>query len=232
MKIYAPGIPISAADGARGLSEINQMLDEWSNETLMCIANVEQSFQLMIGKNSYSIGLYNNADINLPRPLLIFSGPGAARLTDTNNNRYEVDVVEQDVFNQIGLLTETSDIINTLFYDPQYPLGIINIFPTPSATYTVTFDSRLKLTKMPSLDVAFILPEGFASAIKNNLLIRLWSYYKQGDPTPQNKEDASRSLASIKRTNIKYSASPYDSAIVSKAQAGYNIFNDTQGRGS
>jgi hypothetical protein len=63
--------------------------------------------------------------------------------------------------------------------------------------------------------------------------MRLWSFYKQGDPTPGNKADADNSLADIKRSNLRQSPSTYDSAIVSKASnGGYNIFSDSTNRGN
>ena len=230
MKVYAPGIELDAADGARGLAELNQMLDEWSNESLTCFANVEQTFPLVIGQNSYTIGAGGN--INKTRPLTINTGPGAAYLVDSNSNRSAINVIEQDQWNQIGLLTETSDLPDTLFYDPQFPLGIINIFPTPSAAYTVHLDSRLPLAEMLYLQLAFTLPPGYMSAIKNNLTLRLWPYYKQGDPTGLMMKQAADSLGNIKRTNIRVSPSPYDSAIVSKAQSTYNIYTDSTNRGN
>lgn len=231
IKIYSPGVSVLAADGSRALSCLNQMLDEWSNESLACFANVEQSFVLVPGKNQYTIGLYNNADINLARPLEILTGPGAAYLVDSNNNRFPVEVIEQDQWNQIGLLTEQTDLPDTMFYNPQNPLGVINIFGTPSSAYTLFFDSRLPFADIPSLTVAISLPLGYVSAIKNNLSIRLWPYYKQGDPPAWLIELASRSLAAIKRTNIKSSPSQYDSAIVSKASSSYNIYSDSNGNG-
>ncbi len=233
IKVYSPGVSVIAADSARALSCMNQILDEWSNESLACFANVEQSFVLVPGKNSYTIGLYNNADINLARPMDISTGPGAAYLVDSNNNRFPVQVIEQDQWNQIGLLTPQTDLPDTLFYNPQNPLGIINLYGTPSAAHTLFFDSRLPFSDIPSLTTPISLPLGYVSAIKNNLSIRLWPYYKQGDPPGWLMMLAMDSLAKVKRTNMKISPSKYDSAIVSKAQGGgYNIFNDSQNRGS
>ena len=229
MKVYAPGVPMSSADAARGLAEMNMMLDEWSNEKLTCYANVEQSFVLQPGVNSYTIGA--GGVINLTRPLTINTREGSAYLMDTNANRYPIDVIEQDKWNLIGLLTESSNFPNIMFYDPQYPLGIINVFPQPTMAYTVYFDSRLQLADMANLDTSFSLPPGYSSAIKNNMLIRLWSYFKSGDPTATQYKLASDSLSAVKRTNIKQSPSTYDSAVVSKAQASYNIYSDTIGRG-
>lgn len=231
IKVYAPGVALGAADGARGLSLLNQFLDELSNESLACYANIEQSFTLTIGKSVYTIG--TGGFINQSRPLEITIGPGTAYLMDANNIRYGIDVVEQDQWNQIALLTESSNLPYLMFYDPQYPLGIINIFPVPSAANTVYFDSRLQLSDMPSLDTPFSLPPGYMSMIKNNLSVRLWSYYKQGIPDQWLLTQAMESLGKVKRTNIKQSESVYDAAIVSKASGGgYNIYSDTTGRPS
>lgn len=230
IKVYPPGVALDAADGNRGLRELNDMLDEWSNESLACYANVEQSFTLQIGKNSYTIGA--GGDINLTRPLAINTGKGGAYLVDTNSNRYGMNVIEQDQWNQIGQLTKTSDLPDTLFYDPQYPLGIINIFPTPSAAYTVKLDSRLQLTDFATLDAAVNLPPGYKSAIKNNLTVRLWPFYKQGDPPGWLINLAQESLGKVKRTNIRQSPAVYDSAIVSKGTSSYNIYLDTTNRGN
>lgn len=228
IKVYAPGVSVTDADAERCLTEMNHMLDNWSNQSLACFANVEQSFVLVPGTISYTIGV--GGTINLPRPLKITTGPGAAYLKDANNNRYPIDVIEQDQWNQIGLLTDTTQLPDTLFYDPQYPLGIINIHGTPSAANTVYFDSRLPLAELINLNVNFSLPPGYTDAIQNNLSVRIWKYFKQGPPDPYLMAEAAATLASIKRTNIRTSPSQFDSAIVSKAAAGYNIYSDNTSR--
>jgi len=309
MKVYAPGQQINAADSAWGLTSLNDMLDSWSNESLACFANLEQSFTLVNGINSYPIGptagylstttFIGNvgsggtpgtyaltltggggtgatgtytigaggtlSSINItaggqsytsvpafsfplggivgatatgqiigiaaPRPISILTGQGAAYLVDTNSNRYPINVIEQDQWNQIGLLTETSQLPDTMFYNPQFPLGVINIFPTPSIAYTVYFDSRLQLADMANLFQAFSLPPGYMMAIKDGLFLRMWNDYKQGDPPAYRVEMASKSLSALKRNNIKVSPSTYDTAVVSKAQSSYNIYSDSTNRG-
>lgn len=228
MKVYAPGVTIIDADAQRALRECNTMLDEWSNDTLTCIANLEQNLQLQIGKQQYTVG--SGGDLNGPRPLQIRTGPGAAYLMDSNNIRYQVNVIEQDQWNQIGLLTVTSQLPDTLFYDPQFPLGLLNVFPLPLAAYNLYFDSRIQFADIAGLATQFSLPPGFMSAIKNNLVIRLWPFYKTGDPTPLLIGLATDSLAKVKRTNIRQSPSQYDAAVVSKAKSSYNIYSDSFNR--
>lgn len=230
MKVYAPGVTLADADAEYGLARMNEMLDEWSNQGLACFANLEQSFPLQVGKQTYTIGT-SGADITAPRPISVMTGPGSAYLMDSNSNRYPVNVIEQDRWNTIGLLTITSSLPDTIFYDPQYPRGILNVFPVPLAAYTMYFDARLQLADFANLNAPFDLPPGYKAAIKNNLVIRLWPAYKQGDPTGLLIGLATQSLADVKRSNIKQSPSAYDSAIVSKAKSQYNIFADTSGGG-
>src|ERR1700744_536055 len=120
--VYAPGEVLSAADSSRGLQQLNAMMDSWSNETLICYAIQEQSYPLVVGQNQYTIGPGGN--FNGTRPLKIIEGPVSAYIMDENSNRYPMEVIPQDRWNMIGLLTNTSNIPDTLFYDPQYPLGI------------------------------------------------------------------------------------------------------------
>ena len=231
LKVYAPGVTVNAADSSRVLSCLNQMLDSWSNEHLSCYANLEQSFTLTPGLGVYTIGPTGSPTITAPRPLSVTTGPGAAYLMDANNNRYSIDVIEQDQWNQIGLLTEQSDLPDTMFYDPQYPLGIINIFPMPTTAYKIYFDARLQLQDMPNLTTAFSLPPGYMQAIKDNLVIQVWEYFRQGDPPGWRIEKAGKSLGNIKRTNIRQSPSLYDGALIAKAPGNYNIYNDSSNRG-
>lgn len=234
LKIYAPGVQLGDADAEQGLSCMNEMLDEWSNTVYACYANLEQSFVLVPAKQSYTIALTGSPDIVAPRPIAILTGMGAAYLVDVNQNRYPVNVIEQDQWNTIGKLNTTSQLPDTLFYDPQFPKGILNVFPLPSIAYTMYFDARLQLADLSNLNSAFSLPPGYRAAVKNNLCLALWPYYKQGEPSQILVALATKSLGDVKRSNIKLSPSPYDGAIVSKAKSQYNIYSDsvTSGRGN
>jgi hypothetical protein len=232
MKVYAPGVSVKGSDAATCQRVMAQMLDTWSNDRLACYANLEQSFLLQPGKQSYTIGTSGGADIALDRPLEILVGPGRAYLLDAANQRFPLDVVEQDQWNQIVVLNQITDLPDTLFYDPQFPLGIINVFGNPGVANRVFFDSRLRLQDVSTLDTQIILPPGYVRAIRTNLSCEAWRFFKVGSPDKDLSDDAKTSLAAIKRTNIKQSPSKYDAAVISKAGGGYNIFNDSTNRGT
>lgn len=228
-RIYAPGETVSAADSSLCLRLLNRMLDSWSNETLTCYAILEQSAPLVVGKTQYSIGTTGVPDINATRPLRIIEGPGAAYLQDGLGNNFPVEVVPQDRWNLIGNRMVTSQIPDTLFYDPQFPLGLINIFPTPSITYTLFWDSYMQLTQFANLMSVLSLPPGYEDAIVNNLTIRLKPHFKGAQIDPIIIELASQTKAAIKRTNIRPIEAVYDGEIVARGTGTYNIYRDRSG---
>jgi hypothetical protein len=227
LKLYAPGETIADADAARGFAQLNSMLDSWSNESLTCYANLEQTFTLIPGISVYTLGPGGTgASV---RPLSVRTGFGAAYIQDSNGNNYPVDVVEQPAWNLIGTRTVSSNIPDTMFYDPQFPLGIINIFPTPNIGYPIFFDSRLQLVDFVSLSTAMSLPPGYVEAFSRNLAIALEPFYEDANLSPRTVALASRALGNIKRTNMKKVVARFDPEIVSRAKGSYNIYTDRGG---
>ena len=118
---------LAAADATDALAAFNGMLDSWSGEGLASYANQTISHTLVVNDSDYTIG--SGGNISATRPDNIIQ----AWIRDSDNQDFPVEIVNQDQWNQIVTKGSTSQLPNVLFYDPQYPLGIINIFPVPSA---------------------------------------------------------------------------------------------------
>lgn len=226
---YGATETMSGADSALGLQQLNMMLDSWSNEALMCFAITEQSFSLVPGKSRYSIGTTGSPDVNATRPIRLIEGHGAAYLQDGNGNNYAVDVVTQARWNQISNRSNivTSNIPDTLFYDPQMPLGFINLWPQPNAGgFTVFFDSYLQLADVTSLTTAFSLPPGYELAIQSNLAVQLGPFIKNAPVSPDVKDIARKSKAVVKRSNKRNVLSQFDAELLPRGQGTYNPYVD------
>lgn len=217
---------LSAGDANDIQGIFNSMLDSWSNENLLSIVVLERSFTLQVGVASYTIG--SGGVINTTRPLDI----SMAYVQDTGTNNFPMRIQTRDKWNEIGNRgpTITSQIPTDLFYDPQYPLGVINIFPTPLLAYTVYYDSTQQQVDSSSLTASISMPEGYERAYYSNLAIEMMG---NGFPCLLDQkqlsaliEVARESKANIKRTNIKDVISNYDPQIVSRSYATYNIFSD------
>ncbi len=182
-------------------------------------------------KQQYTIGTTGSPDFNSTRPSDIIR----AFIRDTNSLDYPVYVIPMDKWNMIGQKNITSQIPDTLFYDPQYPLGVINIFPMPLLPYTLFFDSTLDQVDMASLTQTITLPVGYERAMVLNLAIEL-----QGIGFPCLLDDkaysalvqnAAEAKGNIKRANMKEVIADYDPAVVSRSYATYNIYSDSPARG-
>lgn len=230
--VYAPGETITAADAARALKVLNDMLDSWSNESLTTFAVLTQSAPLVVGKTSYTIGTVGTPDLNMTRPIRILQGPGAAYLTDTNGNRYPIEVVPQDKWNEIWNITLiNSNLPSTIFYDPQYPLGIINVYPNYAGGLgiTLTWNSYLQLSEFADLEQAVTLPPGYVKAIQDVLAIELVPYFK-----PDNYQvpalligRAAVSKGNIKRSNLRINIAEFEKVLSARGGAVYNIYADS-----
>jgi len=218
---------LSAQDATDALRIFNRMLDSWSNENLLSWVVLERSFTLTVGTSSYTIG--SGGTLNVTRPLDITE----AYVQDTNGNNYNLTIRTRDKWNQIGnrSSTITSQIPTDLFYDPQYPLGVINIFPTPLIAYTVFYDSTQQQVDMSALTTTLSVPEGYEQAYVLNLALQLISAGFPAMLKPEEMatliENARQAKANIKRTNIKDVIANYDPYIVSRSFATYNIYRDS-----
>jgi hypothetical protein len=225
IRVYSPGEQALDADISRGFNVLNKLMDSWSNESLSCYANLEQSGALVPGQYQYTIGA--GGFFNMVRPLRILDSPGTCYVLDNNGNRYNLEVVPQDRWNLIGNIAQvTANFPNTLFYDAQYPLGIINVYPIPTISWTLFWDSRLQLSEFSSLNTQMSLPPGYEKAIVDNLSLDLIPYFK--DETfqvpPLWIKQAMDSKGNIKRTNIREVLAGYDPELVSRANGSFNIY--------
>ena len=226
--IYAPGETMSGADSSRGLTVLNDMIDSWSNESLACYAINENSHTLTPNQFQYTIG--PGGDINTTRPLYIIDTPGSAFIKDPQGNRYQIDVVPRDDWNLSPSDQTTSNVPSQLFYDPQYPLGIINLYPVPTLGWTLYFDSYLQLVEFTGLTSTINLPPGSTLAVKTNLAVALQPYFATAQLSEVVANRASVSKGNIKRTNIRPVTAVFDPEIISRAMPTYNIFTDSTSR--
>ena len=222
--IYGPGDQLSAADANKGLSVLNDMMDSWSNESLACFANSTQSFPLVVNQSQYTVGPGGN--INGTRPLRVIDAPGSAYLLDQFGNNYPMNVDDLLNWNITTTAAVNSNLPDHMYYDPQYPLGIINIWPIPNETYTCYFTSYLQLSDLASLTSEFSMPPGYKRAITTNLAISLKPYFTAAALDPDIRLEAMQSKAAVKRTNMRTQIATYDPEIISRGSSTYNIRTD------
>src|SRR5215469_8176894 len=231
--VYSPGEQVPDDDAAATLTIINDMLDMWSNESLAVYANVTQSFPMIAGQTTYTIG--PGGQINAARPLTILDDPGTAWTVDGGGFKYPARVVQQAEWNQIAagnISFVQSTIALLIFYDPQFPLGIINMYPAPASGFTFFFNYRMILSDL-TLAGNLSLPPGYVKAIKDNAAVQAWPYFKADNSTPPANvmRDALQSLAVIKRMNSKQILANSSGGFGRGGRSSYNIYTDNYANG-
>lgn len=224
LRVYAPGETFTLPDGARGRQVLNDMLDSWSNESLFCVTWLTQTFTMIPNVSAYTVG--PSAAIPGARPLRISNVSGSAYILDAAGNKYMMDVLDQMQWNLVTTAVANSDLPDTIFYDPQFPLGVINIWPTPNNSYTCSFLSLKQLDGFHTLDSPFSLPPGYKLALTTNLAIALKPYFRDAQLDPIIIQRAMESKAAVKRNNMRPQVAVLDPELVSRGSSTYNIYTD------
>lgn len=218
----------SAGDASDGLITFNTMLDSWDNEGLAAYVYPNASFPLVINQQTYTIGPTGNVVAQRPFDIV------QAFVRDDNQNDYPMHIIPQNVWNNIGLKNITSQIPTTLWYQPTYPNGTINIFPIPLLSYTVFYVYSLNQVPFSLLTQALAMPLGYERAYVFNLAVELiaagWPLLLSQVQWNEVKNIASDAKANVKRANTKEVLSDFDPAIISRSQATYNIYSDSNPR--
>ena len=228
--VYAPGETPSDADIQEMFTLLNDMIDSWSTESLTCYAFSQQSATLTPGTSQYTIG--PGGTFNMTRPIRLVEGPGAAYIQDVNGNNYMVEVLTLDQWNLIGNRSSivNSNFPNSLFYDPQYPLGLMNFFPQPNASNTAYWTSLLQFTRFSGLTATVSLPPGYELALKTNLAVWAKPYFTRADIDPDLRMQATKSKANIKRSNDRDNVAVMEPELYRPGLGGYSLIDFVSGR--
>lgn len=207
-----PGEAIPGDEINNGLVVLNQMLASWSTDNLMIPYRSLDAFSLVVGQKSYTIGTSGMVNINSVRPDYITD----AWLTDTLSGiDYPINFYTSQQYEDIPLKSIQS-IPRWLYYDTQYPNGVINIFPTASATtYTLNIQSTKPIMQFATINSSMILPGEYFKAMRYLLADELATEYGfsiAADLAEKIKE----ARRMIKRKNTKNTVATFDAALNSR----------------
>ena len=184
----------SGDEASDGLDSLNALLSSWSNDSLLIYTRQSESFPVVGGQTSYTIGA--GGDFDTDRPLQITSA--FLRIGSTD---YNMGVVNGKQYDRITQKDIGNSIPEVLYYDGNTPLSTITIYPVLT-TGTLHIRSEKELTQLTSLDTDIEFPAGWERALIYNLAVELSSEY--GQQTDQvTYQIAQDSLAKIKTATAR-----------------------------
>jgi len=206
-----PGEAIDGSEATNALLVLNEMLAAFSIEWGLINVVTVENFPLVIGQgnrlNPYTIGTGGN--FNTVRPDSIFN----QWIYDTVALiKYPLKQVFDNQYNAITLDTIQS-IPKTLYYDPQYPLGNIFIYPVAGlSTYQLWLESIKPIMQFATLSTSMNLPGEYFKALKWLLAEDLAPEYGY-EFTQDQKVVVTEIKERLKARNFKPGVANFDAAI-------------------
>ena len=196
IQVLGQGQTLSANEAAYALEMLNDLLGSWSVEGGLVFQDVIETFSLT-GAASYTIG--TGGDFNTARPYDITN----AYVTAVGgSNDYPLQRYSQSQYANLSNKSITSGISEAYYFDNNFPLANIFLYPKPTSSYTITLYSRKPLTEFTTLNTDISLPSGYKRALQQNLAIDLAPTYER-EPTQSLLSMARESKDNVLASNTR-----------------------------
>ena len=211
--VVADGESATAAEAATALRSLNRMISRWSTENLLIYAIVREEFTLTPSAQSYTLG--SGATFNTTRPMRIERATIEDQST-SDTPESPLQILSVDEWASITAKAIESDIPTKIFFSGSYPYETLSLWPVPSAANKLVLYSLKPLSSFSAISDSVSLPNGYEDAIVYNLAVRLAAEYNR-EPSAYVANEASESIASIKRVNIRPSYLSCDAGVLSRS---------------
>lgn len=216
--VLGVGQSLNPEDAADGLVVLNNMLASWSVEGGMVFTESRETFNLTNLKGEYTIGA--GGDFDTVKPYSI----QAAFVTQSTTD-YSLQNYDQKQYAQIPS-KDTSGIPTIFYFDNNYPLATVFLYPLPTDTASVTFYSTKVLESFTNLTTDVSLPAGYDKAIIDNLSVELAPYYeKQSSIDSKEQAKLSKGVVFTSNNRNENHIAYVDNALIGNRT--YNIYSGT-----
>ena len=176
----------TAFEVADALIDLNILLDSLSTETLMVLGSIMESFPLVAGKQTYTIGI--GGDFNTSKPSRIDN----AFIQDTLDNRYPVGITDKAIYDTYEDALISSTRPDELVYDPgptqqAVQMGVIYMYPITDASgpYTLYIGQQKPLIEFANATDIVTFQSAYFMFLRYSLDEMLWPQYRDdGKPFP------------------------------------------------
>jgi hypothetical protein len=215
--ILVSGGSPNANDLAWSLGKLNRMLKSWSTDGINLHHRTKESFSLVSGTPSYTIG--SGGDFDTVRPLVVEKA-----FIRISGHDYPLGIRPAAEY---WTLTEksTEDQPLKLYYDPIYPLGTIYLYYTPNSAYSLHIVSQKPLLTYVSAATEISLPGEYEDCLVLNLALRLASRYGKAI-SGELRFDAQGALKGLRALNLGNQMEGVELSIPGRRRGTYNVDSD------
>lgn len=213
----ATGETPTAAETQDGLLVLNDLLENWSTETLSVWGSSNQTFNLVANQAVYTIGPTGNWNTTRPQDI-----DGA--YCNFSGVDFPIKIISQQQYNEINVKTMKQPIVERLLYVNEFPMGVVTVWPVPTQAAPITLTMNRILTFPIAATDTLSGPPGYLKALRYCLAVEF---------APEFGIEASATVIQVaadakgdyKRANLPLLVAGYDDALtvpqVALYQRGY-----------
>ncbi len=211
--VLASGEAASSTEANDALQALNDMIDSWTNQSLLIFENIPETFPLVVNQQSYQWGT-GAADFNSPRPQKLVNVVWQ-QVSATTTLELPVEIINKDQWAAISIKQITSNIPTRCWLENSFPNATFLIWPIPAVSGNIVIYSWKPLVEIALLTTTISLPPGYQRALRYNLALELAPEYgRQVDPLIE--AHAVEAKANIKKMNSKVLLMTCDPATLNK----------------
>lgn len=196
---------------------LNWLLDQLWLQSLATYRPETSSFALPAAAQTRTVG--PGGQFNMVRPVHILPAPYVI----LNGVSLPVALIENPLEYQLIQVKDQTGTPLRVWYDAQFPLGVMTFWPVPDQAYQFVFQSYSQIETVALITDILDVPPGYMLALIANLAVLLPPEY--GKSAPESVQKLARdTLATVKRNNHRPIVAQSDPLMVNGVGE-YTAFN-------
>jgi hypothetical protein len=183
----------TSSEADDGLIALNDMLDSWSTDRTFIYTITQETFNLVQGQQSYTIG--PGGDFNTTRPIDIDN-----LVVTFNGQDYPVQRINSQDYSTIPQKTLETGIPEYFYYDANFPSATLYLYGAPTSGGTISIGKWAQLSQFADLTTQYTFPPGYNRALRYNLAQEIAPEYMP--LSPDAAKIAMDALANIRNRNL------------------------------
>ena len=200
LQVLEAGEAPTGEEAEDALNILNNIIDSWANEALMLFARTQHQISFVPGQTRYTIGA--SGDFNVTRP--VTNGIMNAFTRDSDGTDWPISEIDNDQYQQIILKNTVTTYPLWFYYRATFPLGEIDVFPSPGANLTFFINVKSQFTAFAGVSTSVDLPPGYVRCLEYALAEELGPEYLKSTTVANFQQIKSKVIEAkeyIKNTN-------------------------------
>lgn len=202
---------LTADETALGVEVFNDILEQWSTDSLSLWGQADQTYTTIPGQRTYAIG--PTGDWVGDRPVRI--DEDAYTVLPVGNptpTSFICRSFTQQEYNDIAVKDQQNEYAMRYLFINDFPNALLTLWPVPSVAASFTFTADRILAQITNAGTIVSFPPGYAKAFKMVLAVELAPYFGK-QASDDVKGIAREAYADIKRANKKEKILQFDSTL-------------------